>query len=198
MQTIRCSLRNCNTCKYNVSGHGFNCELGCAIYMIECSFCHKKYVGNTKRILRTRIREHMQDIDQAKPTTLVAKHFSKVCSMEHFTFKVIEYDIKDQYERLKREVEEIMVHDSAIPNGLNLRVPMLSHVPERISNSRKNDDIKLQEEIQHHLEDDQEEHKQHSPTFQLRTRSDKDYFSKIIMLFLIVNLLLICLLIIKY
>lgn len=66
------------------------CEDGNLIYLITCTLCRKQYVGETKRTLRTRIKEHLVDIKHQRDTP-VASHFNqRKHKLSHVTTKVLE------------------------------------------------------------------------------------------------------------
>ncbi|CAF1549089.1 unnamed protein product [Rotaria sordida] len=44
------------------------------VYAINCKDCDKKYIGETKRMKLTRIKEHINDIRKNKLTSLIAQH----------------------------------------------------------------------------------------------------------------------------
>ena len=122
-----CLLRNCNVCKYNNSNNNMTCvwcDSKDPFFMIQCKNCLKKYVGSTKRNFRTRMREHFQDIRSDCCITTVSNHFCNVCKPKHFSFKVLESNIENTAERLQKEHDGIVNHQSLNPNGLNERLPM--------------------------------------------------------------------------
>jgi hypothetical protein len=44
------------------------------VYSIPCSDCNKQYIGETSRLLGTRLSEHNRDIDKCKEQSRVAMH----------------------------------------------------------------------------------------------------------------------------
>jgi hypothetical protein len=67
--TTNCVYENCAYC--NVSADGNQCLTKFCIYFIECSKCGASYIGETKRTMRSRLREHV-----TANTSLVFRHLS--------------------------------------------------------------------------------------------------------------------------
>ena len=53
-----------------------NCNAKNVIYMIECSKCHSKYIGETERELKDRISDHKTYIRSKKLNQPVGEHFN--------------------------------------------------------------------------------------------------------------------------
>ena len=62
-----CSVHNCKFCLISKNGDDCNCKF--VVYFIECCFCSATYVGETKRTMRSRLREHL-----TSPTSNVFLH----------------------------------------------------------------------------------------------------------------------------
>ena len=119
-----CTYRDCEFCKFNRSKNGFTCSDSNTIYLIECTNCNVQYIGNTSRTTRTRIREHMVDIDKNQANSTITKHFNSAsCSTKHFSFQILHKDLKDDIARYRMEHDEIKRYGSLWPNGLNQRTP---------------------------------------------------------------------------
>ena len=88
--TFPCSRPNCQTCahttqcsfistphyKYNFK-YRFNCETSCVIYAVTCRRCTGSiYVGQPKRSLGQRFREHLQSVNNDTGISNVANHFN--------------------------------------------------------------------------------------------------------------------------
>lgn len=63
------------TTMYNV-----NCQSSNLVYCIKCKICKVEYVGQTKRILKERINEHISSMKNAYKKTEVSRHF---CRHDH-------------------------------------------------------------------------------------------------------------------
>ena len=55
--------------------NNMNCNTTNLIYLITCSKCNKKYVGETRRTLKERLNNHRSDI-KLKKNTAIAIHFN--------------------------------------------------------------------------------------------------------------------------
>ena len=84
----KCNKKNCIYCTildtggeiYNdkrrmSSKHNITCNSSNVIYCIECTRCKSKYVGQTKRKIKDRLREHIYGIKNQKETD-VSYHFN--------------------------------------------------------------------------------------------------------------------------
>ena len=58
--------------------HNLNCRSANVTYLILCSNCKIKYVGETSCKLKDRINQHRSDINTYKSTP-VATHLTKTC-----------------------------------------------------------------------------------------------------------------------
>lgn len=90
------------------------------IYVIQCSSCNKRYVGETGQSLGSRIREHLNDVAQDRNTS-VAKHFSigNRCTVQHFSFFGVDIATNSNKRKLKEKVW-IKRLNSLTPQGLNI------------------------------------------------------------------------------
>ena len=61
-----CPKENCSFC---AAGRGTDCWTKECVYKIECSHCNAFYIGETKRTIRSRVREHI-----SMDTSLVFQH----------------------------------------------------------------------------------------------------------------------------
>ena len=100
-RSMRCGKPRCGTCKHiketsmiedkNGSPIGIQSQLNCQskhlIYVIECSNCKIRYVGETCQKLKDRMNQHRSDINR-KQNTAIATHFSQNCPNVEF-FQVI-------------------------------------------------------------------------------------------------------------
>ena len=135
-----CRKFPCSTCKYlnktkKFTSHSTkrtyitnlktqpNCHLTNLVYLLTCKTCHIQYVGETKRPLESRIKEHLADIkhNRDKP---VSRH------MNTHTNKGIDYQIihlihmnpsDSSSTKIRREKEMYWIHQlrTIYPRGLN-------------------------------------------------------------------------------
>ena len=102
---FHCNRKGCSTCTYStetttfhsyhqqktftIHGH-INCNTSNVIYLITCTKCHKQYVGETGRKLKTRITEHLHSIKNHK-NTVIGIHFTSTHhSIDHILIHPIE------------------------------------------------------------------------------------------------------------
>ena len=62
--------------KFQVRKH-FTCRTTNMVYVISCTTCNKRYIGETGRTLDDRIREHLKDIQYNRDNKTVARHFNQ-------------------------------------------------------------------------------------------------------------------------
>ena len=78
------------------------------------------YIGETKRELRVRIKEHIYSIKTHKDTP-VAAHFNSQChSMNDFQFSGL-CKVFSKTDKIRKQLELKIIHelDTLSPNGLN-------------------------------------------------------------------------------
>ena len=102
-----------------------DCMMYNIIYLITCTKCKKQYVGETKRTLLIRTKEHLADIKHNRDTP-VAKHFNtEGHSHNHLNTLIIEYfnlDLNiDNTTRIRRSRESFWIYQlrTLKPLGLN-------------------------------------------------------------------------------
>ena len=126
-----CSKPLCPTCPYarfiNVFNdsnsflsfpifHNLSCDSDHVIYIIECSNCSKRYIGQTARPVRERILQHLSCIRNSSPAVLY-EHF-RVCGVHNFSFLPISRHTNCNT-RLSKEASWITTLKTMHPNGLN-------------------------------------------------------------------------------
>ena len=90
------------------------------VYCITCTKCGKLYIGETKRMLRERFREHLRDIRISNMTSPVAQHFtSRGHSTEDITVCCLLICSTDT-QRKQMEMRIIDRLGTLDPLGLNL------------------------------------------------------------------------------
>ncbi|KYN07691.1 hypothetical protein ALC62_01339, partial [Cyphomyrmex costatus] len=87
------------------------------VYKINCNDCDMTYVGQTKRKLRTRLKEHKNDLKKSNNNSVVSKHQLDSNHVMDWDRTVI-LDNEPVY--LKRSISE-MIHIKNQCNGLNLQ-----------------------------------------------------------------------------
>ena len=97
----------------------FNCVTEGTIYALQCSECQKIYVGQTGRILKTRIQEHLRDIKYVTENSSISKHFhTHESNNRNFEVFILEF-CKNKFERLIKEDIWISILVSSYPTGMN-------------------------------------------------------------------------------
>jgi hypothetical protein len=139
----KCKAQQCRYCpKLNTSGHLFchktgrkhttktqiTCNSNNLIYCIECTRCHKLYVGQTKNSIKERFKAHFYSIQNPQNSdTVVGRHFSSTnhkC-LDDVLIHVLEFihpgSKSPASQRIRDEVERKWIHmlTSTAPFGLN-------------------------------------------------------------------------------
>ena len=139
--SMKCGNKYCTCCLYieetsyfGEADYQINGRLDCnsknIIYVIECQKCKKKYVGETRNPLKTRLLRHISDIRKERDTA-VAIHFNFECISDYDLADMKIYPIefihdqgtpyKNEAKLLKRESYWIDELESLEPDGLNIR-----------------------------------------------------------------------------
>ena len=139
----RCTRHPCQYCRLlnrtgtitsNVTGKQYNtrsnvtCKSNNIIYCLSCRTCGKQYVGQTKRKLVERLREHFRNINNNSTNHIVGRHFNTrnhqgVASLEIHILCFIRaspHRPESRLVRLRSEVQWIHRLRSFVPKGLNL------------------------------------------------------------------------------
>ena len=94
------------------------CTSSNVIYIVRCKVCASMYVGQTRRLLRSRIARHLHNIRSNHLNAPLYRHF-RSCGIDNFTFKGIEIQPRDS-RRLQREEHWISTLRTRFPLGLNV------------------------------------------------------------------------------
>ncbi len=121
-----------------------DCQSKDIVYLIECSNCGIRYVGETSQKLKDRINQHRSDIKRKQYTT-VATNLAQHCpNIEHFSVTPLEkidrmipesytflgkMDCADEIKLLQKEQLWIHRFNTLIPNGLNKRQEIPPPIP---------------------------------------------------------------------
>ena len=98
----------------------FTCQTKGVIYVTTCSHCKKQYVGQTKRRLLDRIKEHSSDIRYKKETVTGIHYNSTGHTLDNFKVQVIERVVPNTpHMLLQREHWWIRKLQTKKPHGLN-------------------------------------------------------------------------------
>ena len=141
--TIRCTRLHCRYCRLinrtgtitsPIAGKQYNtcnnvtCHSNNIIYCLSCRTCNKQYVGQTKRKLVERLREHFRSINNHTNTHIVGRHFNLanhrgISSLEVHVLSFIRANPNNpqsRQARIKCELKWIHRLRSFVPKGLNL------------------------------------------------------------------------------
>ena len=136
----KCKKKNCKYCKilksdrtlfnhnrkYNTK-NAITCNRSNVIYCIECTQCQKKYVGQTKRKIKDRMREHMYNVTRKKNND-VSHHFNMEHhkGVENMKFYILDYIYKHPESKraktLRNKLEFNWIHrlQTQSPQGMNV------------------------------------------------------------------------------
>ena len=97
-----------------------NCNDKNVIYMIECSKCHSKYIGETERELKDRISDHKTYIRSKKLNQPVGEHFNLPGhSIDNLKVIILE-KVKVNNEQYRKEREKYLIRKfDTYYNGMN-------------------------------------------------------------------------------
>ena len=102
--------------------HNTNCKSKNVVYLITCSQCQTRYVGQTRQPVSRCMNSHRLDINNFTDpafSSLVAAHFyGNNHSIQNFTFMPIDI-VKNDMDRLYKETFWIHKLKTVNPNGLN-------------------------------------------------------------------------------
>ena len=113
--------------EYNTRSQ-ITCRLNNIVYCLICKQCGKQYVGQTKRPLVERLREHMRNINQNTDIHIVGRHFNepdhngtKSLSVQVVNFAKGHPDSKASL-TMRLELESMWIKRlrTHVPTGLNL------------------------------------------------------------------------------
>ena len=141
--TQQCTRRGCRYCRIinrtgtitsPVTGKQYNtrsnvtCHSNNIIYCLHCLTCNKQYVGQTKRKLVERLREHFRSVNYQSTNHIVGRHFNSenhrgLESMQVYVLCFIRSNPNNPLSRqvrIKSELQWIHRLRSFVPKGLNL------------------------------------------------------------------------------
>lgn len=133
------SIVTSNTTKFSFKiRQNLNCNSQNIIYLIECKECEKQYIGQTKRSLRFRTYNHINDINHhLTRKTTVSHHFNTgPCMRDDFKitpiFQCPSFDTEEETTQTRLEIEQyfITAFRSYLPYGLNIAVKNYKDAPK--------------------------------------------------------------------
>jgi hypothetical protein len=109
-----------NNISYKIRG-SFTCQSNDIVYHMECTICHKKYIGESSNTLNTRCRGHESAIRRQQEHP-VAQHFSDNNHTET-DYKIMAIDkCATKNNRLRLEEAWMILLNTLHPDGLNARL----------------------------------------------------------------------------
>ena len=112
------TMTSLSNISYKIQGK-FNCQTRNAVYVMECTICHKQYVGETSQMVNARFRVHESFI-RTKNDNNIAEHFN-IDTPTSYTIKIVGQE-EDKNRRLRLEESWIHLLDTIEPKGLNLKL----------------------------------------------------------------------------
>ena len=110
----------------------FKCTSANVIYCITCTLCKKPYIGETRRRLGDRFREHLHDVEKDDKDALkpVARHFNLPNhSKEHMSICGLSLHQGTTDSRKNLEQRFIFQIGTLSPHGINERFSFNSFIP---------------------------------------------------------------------
>ena len=140
--SMKCGRRSCECCLWmhetsyidddgvSIDG-GINCLSKNVIYLIECTKCGQKYIGETTNMFKVRLNKHVNDIKSYRDTA-VADHFNYDCPSTNDIPHMRTYPIdlipdqgsylKNKKKLLSRETYWINELNTLEPYGINRKI----------------------------------------------------------------------------
>lgn len=97
----------------------FTCISSNIVYMLECSMCHKQYIGETSQPMSLRLNGHRADT-LSKSCIAVAQHFNQPGhNFDDLKLHILQSNFKSPRDRKYRESYLIHKFNSMEPAGIN-------------------------------------------------------------------------------
>ena len=102
--------------RYEIIG-SFTCQSR-NVYLLTCSICNRRYIGETEQTLNGRCRIHESNM-RSNNDNIVSRHYKKYNhTSEDYTVTAIDKET-DYNKRLRLEEVWIIILESMHPKGLN-------------------------------------------------------------------------------
>ena len=72
-------------------------DLGEGVATIGCSNCEKQYIGETKRKLKTRVKEHSEDVDKLMEGRAFTRGTRKESETDRWKSAIMDHAIKENH-----------------------------------------------------------------------------------------------------
>ena len=87
-----------------------NCESTNIVYLIECSKCSERYIGESYRSLKSRLADHRGYINQDLVDTATGAHFhTPGHNLSHLTITILEQP-KNKSDNYRKEREKYLIN----------------------------------------------------------------------------------------
>lgn len=91
------------------------------VYLINCTHCNNKYIGETHHSLQTRLKQHLHNIQRQQLDTPLVRHFKHI-PITHFKVLILESNITwSTQQRKRRETTWIKELHTTFPKGFNIK-----------------------------------------------------------------------------
>ena len=107
------------TKSYYSINHIYSCDTKNAIYLLECSICHKQYVGETGTSVRIRLRHHRNMYNSHTNRPIYRHPATHNTDFSVYKLTIIDQE-SDSYHRKSKEAHWIKELKTKIPFGLNV------------------------------------------------------------------------------
>ena len=111
--TIECNT-DCIFCKMAIRNN--LCNTKYCIYIVRCKHCNQIYVGETKRLLKKRIHEHLYSKSSAVYTHWLIQH-SDINIVDCFVFDILHKNAQYYKHRIFVEAHYIRMYNGYLMNG---------------------------------------------------------------------------------
>ena len=98
-----------------------NVDKAGVVYQLDCTQCTAKYIGETGRQAKDRMKEHQKDISNCKPASKIFQHVNNNPS-HSFDFDNLRVLANEKNLHVRRHLEG--VHSHMQPSSINLYIPV--------------------------------------------------------------------------
>ena len=97
----------------------YSCDTTHAIYLLECTLCHKQYIGETHTTVRSRMVHHRNMQKTATNRPIYAHILNHHKNFNIFSITIIDR-VSDLTQRKQKEMYYISLLKTKVPVGLNV------------------------------------------------------------------------------
>lgn len=97
----------------------YTCNTSNLVYIITCTHCNKKYIGETKYTVMVRLQQHLYNIKNQRTKTHIVQHFGEF-GKNYLSIMILQANkIWTDKQRKKREYYWINKINTIFPKGFN-------------------------------------------------------------------------------